>query len=130
MIRKRKTAPVGSWGGSKFNSSNSKIEPINFSGPKNPAATPANDLISVSEACDRSGIFGRLVNSKWGQPPGSKLDRHEAFTSDECKNYFAAAEYDPDRIKSALASGSIGWKIGNRQCAPTSVPLRSRKWQC
>ena len=72
MIRKRKTAPVGSWGGSKFNSSNSKIEPINFSGPKNPAATPANDLISVSEACDRSGeghatIIAWCVKYKIGQ---------------------------------------------------------------
>jgi hypothetical protein len=53
--RKGRTAPACDKGGSKLEGSNSKIERNNCSSPKSPAATPALDLITVHEACDRSG---------------------------------------------------------------------------
>ena len=52
--RKRKTAPAGNRGGLQINS-DSKIEYSNYSGLTCPAATPASDLITVHEACRRSG---------------------------------------------------------------------------
>ncbi len=91
---KRKAAPTGTKGGSIFDSSNSKIELVNYSTPKNPSATPANGLITIHEACDRSGekpavIIGWCVRYKIGSHV--KIDSGGAWM------------VDPDRLEQLLA---------------------------
>ena len=96
---KRKAAPTGSRGGSKFDSSNSKIEHVNYSTPKNPVASPANDLITIHEACDRSGekpatIIGWCVHHKIGKHIKSG------------RGHGGEWSVDPDRLERLLAERS------------------------
>ena len=53
--RKRISAPAGNRGAEKYDGKTRKIVSSNYTNPESPIATPVEGLISVNEACERSG---------------------------------------------------------------------------
>ena len=53
--RRKRKAPPGKSGASEIDCSGEQLERPECNSPIGPAATPAENLISISEACRRSG---------------------------------------------------------------------------